>query len=196
MSRRINSAGSISRETTSAHVYSRASATYIHRGALHTQCLVNGSSHSGPRILQWSRGDETKPCAAHFPTPRPHRLPAPAGRPRSAPHAPRGPPAAARACRPLGALRRRSTRAAHCALCAPAARPAVLRRAEGQDSIRLPVAAAAADCRRRIRRGGFRPVRLLCGAGRANLPPMSTGMRRQSLKTLLVQMQDAVTLQH
>ena len=58
VSRRIDSTGSISRENL-RYCQFLCPATYIYYGALHEQYLVNGEFHLGPRILQWSRGEET-----------------------------------------------------------------------------------------------------------------------------------------
>ena len=68
MSRRINSIGSISRATILDIVNSSVSVTYTHYGVLHEQYLVNARFHLGPRILLWSRGEETKQSVVYFPT--------------------------------------------------------------------------------------------------------------------------------
>ena len=69
VSRRINSTGSISRETTSDIVYPCVPATCSHHGDLHEQYLVHGGFHLGPpRILLRSRGEGTLQSAVHFPT--------------------------------------------------------------------------------------------------------------------------------
>ena len=66
VSRRINSTGSISRDTISDLVNSCVPASNNHHGVLHAQYLVNGRSHSGTRILWMSRGEETKQYAVYF----------------------------------------------------------------------------------------------------------------------------------